>query len=64
MENSQNYNSELEGKIALITWGTKGIGRAIAESLSKAGAKVIITARNSSEESKNREILTTYINPN
>jgi NAD(P)-dependent dehydrogenase (short-subunit alcohol dehydrogenase family) len=46
MENKLNFNTELAGKIALVTGGTKGIGKAIAESLSLAGAKVIVTARN------------------
>lgn len=41
-----NFNNELSGKIALVTGGTKGAGRAIAERLLQAGAKVIITARN------------------
>ena len=36
-------------KTALITGGTKGIGRAIAESLVSAGAAVVITARNQEE---------------
>ena len=45
MENNQSYNSELEGKIALVTGGTKGIGKAIADRLHQAGATVIITAR-------------------
>jgi len=36
---------DLSGKKALITGSTRGIGRAIAEFLSKAGAQVIITGR-------------------
>jgi NAD(P)-dependent dehydrogenase (short-subunit alcohol dehydrogenase family) len=44
-----NTNNELTGKIALVTGGTKGAGKAIAERLAQAGAKVIITARNVTE---------------
>ncbi|WP_345987654.1 SDR family oxidoreductase [Chryseobacterium sp. Chry.R1] len=50
MENQFNYNNELQGKIALVTGGTKGAGQAIAERLLQAGAKVIITARNKPEK--------------
>lgn len=46
-----NYNDELNGKIALVTGGTKGAGKAIAERLLQAGATVIITARNAPENS-------------
>ena len=44
-----NINNELSGKTALVTGGTKGTGKAIAERLAEAGAKVIITARNQPE---------------
>jgi len=35
----------IEGKVALITGGTKGIGLGIAESIVKNGGKVVITGR-------------------
>lgn len=35
----------LQGKRALVTGGTRGIGKAIAQELKKAGAEVIITGR-------------------
>ena len=40
---------ELSNKVAIVTGGSKGIGRAIAESLVTAGAGVAITARNDDE---------------
>lgn len=49
MEQQFNFNSELSDKIALVTGGTKGAGKAISERLLKAGATVITTARNKPE---------------
>lgn len=41
---------ELEGKISLVTGGTRGIGRAIAHALADAGSDVVFTYRNSTEK--------------
>lgn len=49
-----DYQNELSGRIALVTGGTKGAGKAIAERLLQAGATVIITARNAPEKENNK----------
>jgi NAD(P)-dependent dehydrogenase (short-subunit alcohol dehydrogenase family) len=50
MEQRFDYTNELSGKIALVTGGTKGAGKAIAERLKAAGATVVITARNKPDQ--------------
>lgn len=51
MEQEFNFDNELSGKIALVTGGTKGAGKAIADRLQQAGATVIVSARNAPEQS-------------
>lgn len=43
--------SELEGKSAIVTGGSRGIGKAIVQALARAGAGVVFTYRSNSEAS-------------
>jgi NAD(P)-dependent dehydrogenase (short-subunit alcohol dehydrogenase family) len=42
-------NTPLENKVALVTGGTSGIGKAAALALAKAGAKVVVSGRREEE---------------
>ena len=44
--------SVLEGQIALVTGGSRGIGRAIAAKLASAGARVILTSRSAEKSAE------------
>ena len=50
MQENSSYNNELSGLVALVTGGTKGTGRAIADRLLHAGATVVVSARNRAQD--------------
>ncbi|MCX8108944.1 MAG: SDR family oxidoreductase [Verrucomicrobiae bacterium] len=45
----ENTPFDLRGRCALVTGGTKGLGKAMARILAQAGAKVVICGRNESQ---------------
>src|ERR1700682_2164212 len=44
-----NHAFDLTGKVALVTGGSKGLGKAMARALAEAGADVVIPSRHENE---------------
>lgn len=51
---------KLEGKVIVISGGTKGVGRTMAEEFGRAGAKVVIGGRDEEAGRKAIQIIRTY----
>ncbi|HEX9725736.1 MAG TPA: 3-oxoacyl-ACP reductase FabG [Vicinamibacteria bacterium] len=51
---------ELEGRVALVTGGSRGIGRAVAARLAADGAKVVISARDEARVNRIAEELSAH----
>jgi NAD(P)-dependent dehydrogenase (short-subunit alcohol dehydrogenase family) len=52
-----NFIKRLEGKIAIVTGASQGIGQGIAKGLADEGASLILTARNADRLNQNAEDL-------
>jgi NAD(P)-dependent dehydrogenase (short-subunit alcohol dehydrogenase family) len=61
METSNNPQREmgtLEGKIAVVTGGTAGVGRGIASELAQCGARVFVTGRSAQDGKRDGSLIT------
>lgn len=52
MENNNHQDKELQGKVCLVTGGSRGIGRAIVHAMANAGADVAFTYHHSTSQAE------------
>lgn len=53
-------DKKLQGKVIVVSGGTKGVGRTVAEEFARAGAKVVIGGRDEESALKSIKIMKTY----
>lgn len=53
-------DNRLQGKIIVVSGGTKGVGRAASEEFAKQGAKVVIGGRDEESANKSIRLMKTY----
>ena len=51
---------KLDGKVIVVSGGTKGVGRAISEEYAREGARVVIGGRDEAAALKSIRIMRTY----
>lgn len=53
-------DKKLQGKVIVVSGGTKGVGRTVSEEFAKAGAKVVIGGRDEESALKSIKLMKTY----
>ena len=53
-------NKKLDGKVIVISGGTKGVGKTVAEEFAREGAKIVIGGRDESAAFKSIKVIQTY----